>query len=367
MPFPLPSPAELIRRLEGRAEAAILRARPAAEPAAVARAVRSPRGMAAILLRVFAMELYEAHLHLRWWGDQYFPDTAEREKLERHASIWGVTRRPATPAIGLAVVTGTAGTLIPSGLRLQGAGSAVYEVLNPATVSDAGTATLSLRAIAAGIAGNAAAGLRLTPLALVTGLDPQEAVVDAEGLAGGAEIESDASLLQRLLAEIQEPAHGGARFDYPRWIQNKFPAVQVACIPNWVGAGTVGVVAAMGSAALPRPPTSTEIAAMAAELEIQRPVTAEVHVLAAALLPTPLTLMIDPYEARVRTAVEAARASFFAREATIGGRIYRSRLSEAISAAVGEYRHEIMSPTSDIIPARTELPVPGAISWVVPS
>ncbi|MFG1466783.1 baseplate J/gp47 family protein [Xanthobacter sp. DSM 24535] len=367
MPFPLPSPTELTRRLEGRAEAAILRARPSAEPAAVARAVRSPRGMTAILLRVFAMELYEAHLHLRWWGDQYFPDTAESEQLLRHASIWGVNQRPATKAIGLAIVTGTAGTPVPSGLRLQGAGSAVYEVLNPATVSDAGTATLSLRAIAAGIVGNAAAGLRLTPLALVAGLDPQEAVVDAEGLAGGAEIESDASLLQRLLAEIQEPAHGGARFDYPRWIQNKFPAVQVACIANWVGPGTVGVVAAMGSAALPRPPTSTEIAAMAAELEIQRPVTAEVHVLAAVLLNTPLTLMIDPYEARVRTAVEAARASFFAREATIGGRLYRSRLSEAISAAVGEYRHEIMSPTSDIIPARTQLPIPGAISWVVPS
>lgn len=367
MPFPLPSPTELIRRLEGRAEAAILRARPGAEPAAVARAVRSPRGMTAILLRVFAMELYEAHLHLRWWGDQYFPDTAESEQLLRHASIWGVYRRPATKAIGLAVVTGAAGTPVPSGLRLQGAGDAVYEVLNAATVTDAGTATLSLRAIAAGAAGNAAAGLRLTPLVLVPGLDPQEAVVDAEGLAGGAEIETFASLLQRLLAEIQEPAHGGAKFDYPRWIQNKFPAVQVSCIPTWVGAGSVGVVVAMGSAALPRPPTSTEIAAMAAELEIQRPVTAQVYVVPAVMLATPLTLLVDPYEARVRAAVEAARASFFAREATIGGRIYRSRLSEAISAAVGEYRHEILSPTSDIIPDRTELPVPGAISWVAPS
>ena len=365
MPFPLPSPTDILSRMEARAERAVLAAKPDASPAAVARMVRSPRGMFAILLRTCAMELYQAHLHLRWWGDQYFPDTAERAQLERHASVWGIQRRPATRAIGKASVVGATGTPVPAGAVLQGAGDSRYEVISAVTLAG-GTATLDVRALDAGEAANAAAGLRLSFVTLVTGLDPQEAVVDAEGLAGGAEIENDASLLARLLVEIRAPAHGGASFDYRMWIQNAFPAVQVRCLPNWVGAGTVGVVVAMGTAAAPRVPITAELEAMAAHLKLLRPVTAELVMVPVALLAQPLTLVVDPYEATVRNAVAAAAAAFFAREALIGEKLYRSRLSEAISAASGEYRHEVTVPVANIAPSLTQLPTLGPITWVAP-
>lgn len=366
MPFPLPTPAELTRRLEARMERALQAARPDVAPAAIARAVRTPRGMIAILLRTVAMALYENHLHLRWWGDQYFPDTAEVQLLERHAAIWGIARRPATKAIGRATVTGAAGTAIPAGLVLRGSGQTLYTVAAAVTLDGAGTATLDLVAAEAGSAGNAAADLPLSFVTLVSGLDPQTAIVDPEGLAGGAEVESDASLQARVLAKIREPAHGGASFDYPVWIQNVFPAVQVRTLPNWVGPGSVGVVVAMGSAAAPRAPTTAELDAMAAHLAVERPVTAEVIMLAVELLPVPMTLVVAPYEAAVRNAVQAAVSAYFAREARIGDTLYRSRISEAISAASGEYRHEMTVPAANVAASSTQLPVPGVITWAAP-
>src|SRR4029450_13555757 len=44
-----------------------------------------------------------------WLSRQLFPDTAETAFLERWASIWGLTRRPATAALGGLAVRGTAG------------------------------------------------------------------------------------------------------------------------------------------------------------------------------------------------------------------------------------------------------------------
>lgn len=336
-------------------------------PAAIKRAVRSSHGMLGIIIRAVAMELYENHLHLRWWGDQYFPDTAEQEYLLRHCGIWGIIRRPATKAIGKATVEGVPGTGIAAGLQLQGTGDTLYEVLTAATIGASGTARLDLRAVTAGSAGNAAADLPLSFTTLVAGLTEQVAAVDAEGLAGGAEIESWASLLARLLEKIREPAHGGAAFDYPVWVQNTFAASQVRTLESWVGKGSVGVCVAMGSALLPRVPTTSELEAIGAHLAAVRPVTAQVVPVAVALMPVDHAIILDPYEAKVREAGEAALRAFYAREARIGEKLYRSRLSEAISAAAGEYRHELVSPSADIAPALlTQLPVPGSITMEPP-
>lgn len=91
MPFPLPTPEQLTRQQEAFLEAEVRRVRPTASPQAIARAVRSPHGLLAVIARCQAMALYGAHLHLRWWGDQYLPDTADEELLGRHADIWGIS------------------------------------------------------------------------------------------------------------------------------------------------------------------------------------------------------------------------------------------------------------------------------------
>jgi uncharacterized phage protein gp47/JayE len=363
MPAPLPSPEELTRRAEGDLEAALRRIRPNASPAAIARAVRSEKGLLAAIARVQGKGLYGTHLHLRWNVDQLMPDTAEAEFLIRHAAIWGVYRRPATKAVGLAVFTGIPGTVVPAelDLRLPGGGLALTSA--GGVVDGSGEVTIALEAAEGGVLGNTAGGATLPIVTVQAGLDPQAAVLDADGMAGGAGEESDASLLARVLVEIREPGHGGNRNDYRVWIQNAFAVAKVETVPLWVGPGSVGVVVAMGTALAPLVPIPAELDAMAAHLDGLRPVTAEVYVRPVVLLAVALQLAVDPNSAPVRAAVEAAARAHFAAEAEIGKLFPRSRLSEAISSASGEYRHYLALPAGDVAPARDALPVPGAFTW----
>ena len=366
MPAPLPSPVEITRRAEARLEAALKRARPDKSPAAIARAVRSEKGLLAAIARVQGQGLYNTHLHLRWNVDQLLPDTAEAEFLIRHAGIWGVFRRPATKAVGFAIFTGIPGTVVPAelDLRLPGGGLAVTSAAG--VIDSSGEVTIALEAAEGGNLGNTPSGSTLPIVTVQAGLDPQTAVLDADGMAGGSEEENDVSLLARVLAEIRQPAHGGAKHDYPKWIQNDFAAAKVATVPLWVGPGSVGVIVAMGSAVAPRVPIPAELDAMAAHLDVLRPVTAEVYVRPVVLLAVPLQLAVVPDTLPVRAAVEGAGRAHFAAEAEIGGLLARSRLSEALSAASGEYRHYLALPSADIQPERDELPVPGAFTWDPP-
>jgi uncharacterized phage protein gp47/JayE len=67
---------------------------------------------------------------------------------------------------------------------------------------------------------------------------------------------------------------------------------------------------------------------------------------------------------QTRAAVEAALATFFANDARIGQDLARSRISEAISSAAGEYSHALTLPAADLPMADTELPVLGDVTFV---
>lgn len=365
MPFPLPSPAEILEPAQAEMEAALIALKPEADPAAIARAVRSEKGLIAAHLRTDAMGLFMTHLHLRWWGDQYMPDTAELEHLRRHASIWGVYQREATKAVGYALFTGVAGTVIPTGLQLRTPGGALVESSATGEIDGTGSATVALVASEGGTAANTPGGASLPVVTSLAGLDPQVATLDVGGLAGGADEETPESLLARLLAEIREPGHGGAAFDYPKWVFNSFAASKVAVVPGWVGPGSLAVVVAMGTVVTPAEPTEAEIDAISAMVDAQRPVTAEVYVLSYIPKDQPFTIKLTPDTLANRAAVTTALDDFFARESEIGGTLPYSRISEAISSANGEYSHELTVPAGDVACAPRELAIRGAVTWVL--
>lgn len=45
------------------------------------------------------------------------------------------------------------------------------------------------------------------------------------------------------------------------------------------------------------------------------------------------------------------------------GKVYLSRISEAISLATGEVAHQLRAPVTDVALGETELPVVGTITW----
>lgn len=363
MPAPFPSEQVLLERLRARLDQRLRQARPDVPAEDITRSLRSDRSMLGVIAKVMAMGLHDVHLHLAWNGAQMLPDTAELEYLERHAAPWIGGRRPATRSVGFAVATGTAGLLVPAGLQAMLPSAALAETTAAVAIGGGGTAVLPLRALVAGADGNAAGGAVLPLVTPLPGLTGQAITLDADGMKGGAETEDDAALLARIIERIQRPPGGGNEADYERWVRQAFSVAKLKPVRNWVGSGSVGVIVATGTAALPTAPSPAELAAIATHLSTLRPVTAEVHVVAAVPVARTLSIGVSPDTAAIRSAVAEAWGLYLA-GLGIGETIHRSRLSEALSAASGEYRHVLPGLTEATAQGTTEVATAGAITWV---
>lgn len=183
------------------------------------------------------------------------------------------------------------------------------------------------------------------------------------------------------MAYIRQRPHGGAGFDYMSRLREQFDVRAVKPITDWVGRGSVGVIVAMKDGTSARAPTVSE---MAEQLEYLgapgsssgvRPVTAYVVIVPAKMRAIPITVRLRPDGVSTRAAVEEAFAAFIAtigdesddqNDSPIGALIEPSRISEAISAASGEYAHDLISPSAPFRLERDEYPLPGLVTFEDP-
>jgi uncharacterized phage protein gp47/JayE len=379
MPWPIPTAKNIAAKIAGSVEAGILRIRPDADAAAVSRGVRKKEGMWAQLGRAFSLELREAHDHLAWWGRQYFPDTAEEEFVLRHASIWGIEQRGKTKAVGSILIEGVAGTPLPSGLQFSASNAVIYETTAIATIGVAGTVTVAGAAVSAGSDGNLESGVQVT---VVTPFPEISKATIATAFEGGADEQTPAEIQAATLERIRRPPHGGAAFDYPTWVAEVASVKAVSVIEEWIGRGSVGIaVIVHNDDGSPRVPTSIELDAIQDHLggvgsqTGTRPVTARVIVTPGAIRTLALTVRLRPDTLLTRAAVTDAWARYVAtigdeedeqNASPIGALIEPSRISEAISAASGEYAHDLILPAAPFELERTEYPVAGPITFEDP-
>lgn len=379
MPWPVPFAKTIAERIASAMEYSISVVRPLVDPLAISRAVRSARGMLAIICRAVALEVREIHDHVAWWGRQYFVDTAEDENVQRHANIWGVSARPATFAVGKVDIEGAGGTQIPADLEIAGSDGTIFKTTETAVIGPNGGVSVSIVASAAGPIGNLEAGIRLRTVTAFPEIN-RIAVADG-GFAGGAEAETPAELGAATMAHIRQRPHGGAGFDYPTWLREQFDVRAVKPETDWVGRGSVGVIIAMKDGTSARAPTESEMAEQLSYLGAPgsssgvRPVTAYVVIVPAEMREIPMRVRVRPDTVATRAAVEEAYAAFIAtigdenddqNESPIGATIEPSRISEAISAASGEYAHDLLSPTARFTLDRDQYPLPGEITFEDP-
>ncbi|NBB17561.1 baseplate J protein [Caulobacter sp. SLTY] len=318
------------------------------------------RSIERVVARVLAGVAHEMYGRLEEASRQLFPDTATGVHLERWAGVWQVVRKPAESASGPVVLTGTNGTEVPTGTRLQREDGAEYLTTADAEVAG-GEVTLDVEAVVAGLAGNAEAG---TPISLVSPIGgvSSEGVVDTGGLGGGVDQEADAALRTRLNERIREQPAGGSDADYKRWAKEVPGVTRAWVFPNRGGLGKVGVTFVRdGEDDII--PSGGELTAVEDYIEPRRPVTAELVVFA----PTPVALNpvigLTPDTAEVRAAVEAELKDLLAREAAVGADLLLTHIAEAISIAAGETDHELASPTADVAVDPEEIVVLGTIDW----
>lgn len=315
-----------------------------------------------VLARVNAGGVHGLYGYLEWISRQVIIDTAETEILERHASIWGVTRKPAVFAQGPITIVGTNGIVVPAGSVLRKGDGVEYATVADVTITG-GTATAQVTATTAGLAGNAVAGVKInfvSPIASVNG----QTTVAAPGLTGGVDRESDDSLRDRLLDRIQAPPHGGSRNDYEQWAREVAGVTRAWVYPNEVGLGTVTVRFVMDDKVGTIIPSAGEVTAVQTYIDLRRPVTAQVAVGAPVAVPLNLSILLTPSTQAVRDAVTAELQDLLRRDAAPGATILVSRIREAVSIAAGETDNAVSVPVANVNHATGQIPILGVITWL---
>ena len=352
MPFDRPSLADLESALQAEITSRI----PGTDP-------KLRNSYLGALARSTAGAVHELFGFLEWIADQAFPDTAESAELARWAAIWGLERAAAVEATGSITVTGTASTSIPSGTVWSTGARQDYESTAAATIGTTGSVVIAVRGVDAGAAGNAVSGTVASLVSPISGVVSAASVTTA--LTGGADIESDTSLRDRLLLRLQNPPRGGTSDDYVAWSRAAHSSVTRAWgRPLAGGLGTVTVYFMTDDATTNGIPTGAVVTAVDDYIDERRPVTALVTVSAPTAEALDVTIdNLDPSETDVMDAIEAELADLVLRESEPGGTIQLSHIREAISTAAGEIDHDLTAPTSDVAVAGTEISVIGTVTF----
>lgn len=369
MPQPIPNLGDIAARAASVLEAGL--------PGIDARSQDAP---AAVIARMVELGAWDLYFFLAYLAAEMMPDTAV-DYLARHAAIWGITQVPASAAIGNATAqASSAGAVtIPQYTLLVTSGGVAFQTTEAVTVPAGASASVPLASMTLGAAQSQPAGTVLTPVSLIAGLNPQTLTVDSSGLVG-EDAESTASLRARLLARIRQRPAGGSWADYVEWCKEALAGVgYVGVVPTGAGQGTVMVYIAMSVAGAPVAATPSQVATVQAYIGSfnadpgVRPVTANVTVAAATLVPVAVSLKLNPNTAQTQAAASQALALAFAQDATVGGStqasgvlggtIYVSRLDDAVASSDGEYSHERLAPAADVTVGTGQLPVLGAVTF----
>lgn len=308
-------------------------------------------------------------LYIDWLAKQLLPDTAEQEWLDRHGNIWlrnadgSKGRKVATFANGSATITGAGGIVIPQYTVLTGYNGVRYQTTAEVVISAAGLTVAPLEALTAGLVGNLDEGSAISFEVPINGADLSVAVVT---MTGGADIEDDDLLRERVLFRIQNPPMGGDKADYERWATSVAGVTRAWCYPLEMGIGTVTVRFMMDDLRADNRgiPRGTDIQTVAAYIDSVRPVAVKDRFIVAPI-PYFYSLTVRQLSSdtpAVRARVEAAIETMEQRRLYPGCTLYRSWIDEAISGALGEDHHELDFETL-VMPSPGHIPMLDTITY----
>ncbi|KPX55858.1 Baseplate J-like protein [Pseudomonas amygdali pv. photiniae] len=231
---------------------------------------------ARVLSRAHSGAAYGLYGYQDWIADQILPDTADEETLERQAILrLRQPRKVAQAATGSVRFTAAAGAVLDVDTVLQFSDGRFYRVTKGVTTV-AGNNTTTVEAVDAGVLGNADAGLAMTAVQPVEGIDSTFTVI-GDGLSGGIAQESIESLRARVVRSYRVIPHGGNQDDYVTWALEVPGVTRAWCVRRFMG--TVAVFFMRDDQADPIP-DAEQLAVVSAYIEPLRPVTADVYVLA---------------------------------------------------------------------------------------
>lgn len=304
--------------------------------------------------------------HQAWVFRQAFADLADADYMEKMANQRGLVRKAAAAATGTVRFNGTAGTAIALGQQVATMQGIVFTTTAAVVVGGGGTVDVAAAAAVAGASGNQSANTPATVSAPPSGMTNAATILS---MTGGADVESDTSLLTRLLLDQSEIPQGGNLTDYKRWALSVAGVDRAYVFDVRRGNGTVDVVP-MPASGLPGAPL---LASVQAVLDAKRPVGMLPNVGVMALAPTPinttvtaaLTVASGYTLAGVSAQVTAAINAVF-NALKPGDTLVRNQLITAIVNVTGVTDVNLSAPvanvTSSVSSTALELVMPGAIT-----
>jgi uncharacterized phage protein gp47/JayE len=321
-----------------------------------------PNSVLRVLAKVFAGSVHMLYGYIQYFSKQIFPDTAESAYLSEWASIWGITRQPASYAECVLTVTGIDGSDVPAGTLWIDPANGI-EYASNADVVIAGATAITVTATTSGSAGTPAAGDTMSLVNPVAGVDAASIVSNA-GIVPGEDTETDAALLTRLLARIQTPPQGGAATDYVAWARTISGVTRAWAYGGMFGPGTVGVTFVMDDQVGSPIPAGGTVAEVQAYINTVRPVTATVTVFAPTALPINFTIHLDTSTADAQTAIEAGLAAYISDAGYPGQTLLLTQLAAIVAENASGSDFVMTVPAANVPVGQSYMAVMGAITWV---
>lgn len=229
-------------------------------------------GLLNIILAPGAYVFWEALQALRAQVPISFVDETSGAYIDKAAAAYGITRKPGTPASVDVTFTGTANAVVPAGTMCVTADGLGFLTDEELTLGEDGSGTVSATSDDVGAVYNVPAQAIVTTQESVAGVS---GVTNDAAATGGTDPETDAALFARLDAYRRTPPTSGNDRHYYQWALEVTGIGAASVIRCWDGPGTVKVIVADMEL---RPVEEDKVAEVAAYIETQRPVTAEVTV-----------------------------------------------------------------------------------------
>jgi uncharacterized phage protein gp47/JayE len=288
--------------------------------------------------------LYE---HQKWIARQLFADTADSDYLEtKHANPRGIFRKVAAFATGLVRFSGSVGSAVPIGTEGKNNSGIAFITTAAGVIGAGGTVDVAAKASLAGAAGNQTAATVLTLSSAPTGLQSQVAIVS---MTGGTEIETDASLLARVLFDMQMPPSGGAKHDYYKWAMEVSGVTDAyVFVQRRVINGVDVVIETNGGL-----PSAQLISDVTAYIESKRPPCVNLLVMAPTLVPVNIAgqLVLLPGITLVNAlaGINSVLQAYFA-TLQVGDVVRRVKLESLITSVKGVLDVSLTSPLVNVVP-----------------
>lgn len=334
------------------------------------------RSVLLIMARAYAGAVHGLYGYLDNQSKELFITTATGNdvggQLDTHGTEFGVLRNIPTYATGSITCSGTVGINIPAGSALTSPSGNRYTTNALAVIGGGGTVLVAVTCDTAGSVGNDSAGVVLVFSSPIVNVN-SSTTVDANGLAGGSDMETDDAYRVRLLARKQNAPHGGSSADLIAWMKEVDGVTRAWTSNSYMGAGTV-LCAFVMDAQSPITPNSTQVSDMVNYLTSHVGTDGQAYGVPVTMLPAmfvaapllhsvDMSIAITPNTSDVQWAVTNAMIDYLYADGNMGSTLYRSQMSQAISGATGLTAHTIITPASDVVLAYNQIAVLGSITW----